>query len=661
MTEELKKNIETIAIGKLPVGCLKAAKFRIPEYQRGYRWKTNDVIMLLDDLMEFIDEVKNETKETDEKKKSEEKARLFYCLQPLVVKKSEKYPSEWEVVDGQQRLTTLFLIWKAINDEPPYTLSYDTRELSKEFLKSPKAMQDEKGQLKRQPNIDFHHIYHAHKAILTWFNSDECKKTCFKKLLSDSTSDGRNVRFIWYQLQEGEDAVAAFTRLNVGKIPLTDEELIRALFLSSNKSSQVADQAFQHRLALEWDRMETALQEPDFWGFLSHETPPEGGRIRLLFQLCAPPPPKEKDKDHYLFTYYHERLTGKTETPADVWKEIIACFGQLEEWYRDPELFHLVGFRTSILGGDATKTLRMLLDEVNKKAKMDFAISLRNRIRKEFIGEAATVTVKAFVSELNFDTKIKTRQTLALFNIATILRNKGVVMRFPFHLYHGENWDIEHIQSQAGDRMAGEAQTLWLKACKNEIEHEVRLNPSENSESEERKKDKAKPLDSLLAVIDEFKKENSTLDLQRLEKEIRTYFREKETELADELLSAIEEYSKQNSTQTFVDLEKKIRQYFMEEDDKKNDLHSIGNLTLLDASTNRSYGNAPFVVKRTKILEAERAGTFILTCTRDLLLKVFSKNPGNLRRWDIEKDGAAHEAAIRATLETFFGEKGGTE
>ena len=90
--------------------------------------------------------------------------------------------------------------------------------------------------------------------------------------------------------------------------------------------------------------------------------------------------------------------------------------------------------------------------------------------------------------------------------------------------------------------------------------------------------------------------------------------------------------------------------------------NSIGNLTLLDAPTNRGYGNAPFVVKRTKILEAQRLkGTFILPCTRDLFLKVFSENPGNLRRWDIGNDGAAHETAICKTLQTFFGENGKTQ
>jgi hypothetical protein len=633
MTDELKTDLETIPIGTLPVGCLKAAKFRIPEYQRGYRWKKDDVTKLLEDLEEFIEEGKAAAKTTETVKA----LRSFYCLQPLVVTKSDEHPSEWEVVDGQQRLTTLFLIWNVLNGKAPYVLSYETRRHSEKFLKQPFPPNQNEKDEKRHPNIDFHHIYLAHKTIIDWFGSNEPLKTDFIRLLSDSNPNGRNVRFIWYRLEEGADADApeeVFTRLNDRKIPLTDEELIRALFLISNKSSQVADQAFQHRLALEWDRMETALQEPDFWGFLSHENPPEGGRIRLLFQLCAPPPPKERDKDHYLFTYYHGRLTGKTETPADVWKEIIDCFEQLEEWYRDPELFHLVGYFTTILGNTPTATLRNLLKDVKSPTKQQFASTLRQSIRTKLIGEAEATSITAFVSGLNFDTKLKTRQTLAIFNITTILRTKGVRIRFPFHLYHDTKvgWDIEHIQSQAGDDLGGDDREetpnrkRWLKECKTELQHDAAM-PSADSVQEEARN----------VVTEQMK-------------------------LAIHLMAEIDEFKNPGSSVKFPELEKKIRQHFGETESTDEQINDIGNLTLLDAPTNRGYGNAPFVVKRNEILKPERPeGTFILPCTRDLFLKVFSKNPGNLRRWDIEKDGTAHETAIREALENFFGEKGGAK
>ena len=54
---------------------LRDYSFYIPAYQRGYRWTTRDVEALLDDIYEF-----DAGTEANPKK---------YCLQPLIVKKSQ--------------------------------------------------------------------------------------------------------------------------------------------------------------------------------------------------------------------------------------------------------------------------------------------------------------------------------------------------------------------------------------------------------------------------------------------------------------------------------------------------------------------------------------------------------------------------------------------
>lgn len=590
----MPQSIGTIPIASLPPpGLGMAVAFRIPAYQRGYRWKKDDVTRLLTDLKEFLDEGKT--------------GRPFYCLQPLVVKKVKRLPDDassqvelWEVVDGQQRLTTLFLLWKFLNGQPPYSLVYVTRERSKHFLDSI----SEKTQ-NEVTNIDFHHIYHAYLAIQHWFNNNSDQQDHFRKLLADSKPNGRNVRLIWYEIGVDDDAVAAFTRLNVGKIPLTDEELIRALFLRNHKGGTLADAAFQHRLALEWDMIETSLQAPDFWGFVSNQTGPEGGRIRLLFELCAPE--GTSIADHGIFQHYEARLKGAS--PKELrseWQRIVSHFELLQEWYRVPELFHLIGFLATILEKGDVSTLRKRLTEASHTTKPVFAKKLRSEIRKALIGGAKTVN--AWVSELDYQENSKRiLPVLALFNIATLLQTKSVQSRFPFHLFHGNAWDLEHVQSQAGDGLGDrKLQLEWLKACEDELVKEA--NPQ-----------------------------------------------------CQQMLEEIRLFRNNVSGLVFEDLEKAIRECF-EERDSNGDLHGIGNLTLLDSSTNRAYGNAPFVVKRAQILEEERLkGTFILPCTRDLFLKVFSKDPGNLRRWDLAKDGASHEVAICEALESFFSGKGGAE
>lgn len=575
------------SVGTIPIAKLPATRdggtvsFRIPDYQRGYRWTANDVTRLLDDLDKFIGEGDD--------------GRPFYCLQPLVVKRDDA-DGGWEVVDGQQRLTTLFLLWRFLNRSSPYRLSYDTRSRSAEFLEnvSAKARSD-------VTNIDFHHIYYAHQAIWEFFRDDESKKTAFRRLLSDTDLDGRNVRFIWYELGD-EDAVAAFTRLNVGKIPLTDEELIRALFLRNPSGGPLAISAFQHRLALEWDRIETALQAPDFWGFLSGQSPPEGSRIRLLLELCAPEETATTDRG--IFQHFEAKLkkAGPEELQKE-WQEIVSRFELLQEWHDDLVTFHLVGFIATILNDTSKSPLRRLLEAAAVKTKSSFVAGLRSEIRSNLMGGK---NVSEFVASLDYiDNAEPIRPTLVLFNIAALLRCNGIETRFPFHLYHDPNngWDLEHVQSQAGDGLGDEkSRREWLEACA------VALREESGPERDKR-----------LAQIETFREKGQNFDI----------------------------------------LEKSIRQYF-DESDSSGDLHGIGNLTLLDRSTNRAYGNAPFVVKRAEILKAERGGRFLLPCTRDLFLKVFSKNPGNLRRWNLEEDGAAHEKAICQALETFFDGKGGS-
>ena len=78
------------------VGDIKG-EFFVPSYQRGYRWGADEVTRMLDDIY------------ANGMKKNKGK----YCLQPVVVRKKGK---AYELVDGQQRLTTLYLIYRYIRN-----------------------------------------------------------------------------------------------------------------------------------------------------------------------------------------------------------------------------------------------------------------------------------------------------------------------------------------------------------------------------------------------------------------------------------------------------------------------------------------------------------------------------------------------------------------
>lgn len=107
-----------------PVKDLLGMNFFIPDYQRGYRWTKQQALDLLNDILHFA--ANNE--------KGEEE---IYCIQPLVVQRKEveilekiktatsvaeveKYlKGSWNVVDGQQRLTTIHIILSALGNSSP--------------------------------------------------------------------------------------------------------------------------------------------------------------------------------------------------------------------------------------------------------------------------------------------------------------------------------------------------------------------------------------------------------------------------------------------------------------------------------------------------------------------------------------------------------------
>jgi Protein of unknown function DUF262 len=112
-------------------------------------WGREEVTRLLDDI-------------------SESSGRKYF-LQPVVVKLRDD--GKWELVDGQQRLTTLLLILRYINEHlptvrPKYSLEYETRPGSADYLDHPAAEQS-------QDNIDFFHIFGAFSRIREWFESHD--------------------------------------------------------------------------------------------------------------------------------------------------------------------------------------------------------------------------------------------------------------------------------------------------------------------------------------------------------------------------------------------------------------------------------------------------------------------------------------------------------
>ena len=396
-------------------------KFYIPSFQRGYRWGQDEVTRLLDDVNS------NGTKN--------------YCLQPVVVRRKE---DSYELIDGQQRLTTLFLIYKYMNisssgflDEPKFTLIYETREKSEEFL----ATLDRS---KKEENIDYWFMCDAYETIEKWFSNKDKKST----LTNINKYFDENIKIIWYEVDENDDAIALFTRLNIGKIPLTSAELVKAMFLSRDNNSEM-DREKQEEISLQWDNIEKELHNNSLWYFLTnHSNVKYQTRIDLILDLISGKPADNKEK-YYTFFYFDN--LNKEENLNEIWKEIQHTFLILKDWYEDHELYHKIGY----LIASNTKSLqdifvlsRRIIDGKGI-TKKQFKSELDVYIRK-------SVALNGNYSELSYEKTAdyaKISRLLLLFNVESVRQNGEQTHWFPFEKFKFQksskvSWSLEHIHAQ---------------------------------------------------------------------------------------------------------------------------------------------------------------------------------------------------------------------
>lgn len=230
----------------------------------------------------------------------------FYCLQPLVVveRKAESLVSlpehvkekgtvVYEVVDGQQRLTTLFLLIHYFNEQyrgknklTTPQLHFETREGSAAALEGVQI--DTNGAVvfgnagcQLTQSIDFWHIQHAYEYIHLWCENNLATELqgSFQDFVLDRT------KVIWYAVDASQDVIKVFERNNVGKIALTDAELIKAQMLQRNRQGDINALRQQLEIAREWDEMENALRQESLWAFLYGGEVAPVNRIEKLFAL----------------------------------------------------------------------------------------------------------------------------------------------------------------------------------------------------------------------------------------------------------------------------------------------------------------------------------------------------------------------------------------
>lgn len=597
--------------------------FCIPDYQRGYRWGKQEVLDLMLDLWAFYEAYINQ------KEKS-------YSLQPLVVKKRQnetalldavhhatsitevkeilQLEQLWEVIDGQQRLTTIYILLQALGINPSYTLKYDIIEGSETIINHICNAKEEVC----SDDINLSYMYDAYKTIVDFLNRENVNQD-----LGNFTETLLNhVAFIWYVAGDEENSLDIFKRLNIGKISLTESELIKALFLSRDNFQ---DRPYRLKeIAKEWDSFENMLQDDKFWLFVqsdnSYDNPT---RINFLldFFLGYENIDKETGKDSVFRTYYKKYNDGSVSF-LGLWDGIKEVMSVWTTWYNDILIYHLVGFLIST----NTESLESLMGYYKSMPKSKFSQKLFDIIKTSYFSKNQFDIEKNYFTDKR-DNKRSTFPYLLLLNILTIIEQNEVMIRnkqyklgmnnkFPFHLFKRENWDIEHIDS----------------ATQNELE---------------KPKDQMEWIISVFSSLDD-EQQCKLVDISNRDSAFYKHF----------VLDDGKTRFKENEFDA-------IYKEMLELLDKHNVVHQetipewknkIYNFALLDEHTNRSYKNAIFSYKRSEIIDKEKGirhsykwdkiekkfvtspdccaeSAFVPPCTQNVFKFAYSRNPESFQEW----------------------------
>lgn len=669
-------------------------KFVVPLYQRGYRWDGQQVKDLLEDIDAFMQNQKVHKNESSDKLFSQ--ADDFYCLQPLAVKEIVKSKNDflnqlpkspnvdvlhetrkaidnsvcWEVIDGQQRLTTIFIILHYLNVPQYFDIEFNRwknvsgtgkgeenlANVVSEVAKKIEGSNGNNDEDQDKVSIDCWHISTTYKEIIKFFDkkSDD-EKSKFRDTLLNK------VQFIWYESDE-EDPVKVFTRLNIGKISLTNSELIKALFLNRSNFAGADFEKIRLRqmeIASRWDEIETTLQNDEFWMFIHEQDFDKPTRIDLIFDLISDTrrldkymPIFEKMKEDYrdekigkdkfrTFRYFNEYFKSKEARCAadkdritlieQCWKEVDLLFAAFREWFEDLCFYHYVGF---LVACDYPIKNIVCWWQKSSGTKENFVSWLKAEIVKKV--QNCKDLRMSYQFEPNDPKRVQCRPLLLLHNIQCVINQNtnetakygiATFYKFPFHLFKAEKWNVEHIDSNTENSLDNEKdREEWLKSAWCFLRDE-----------EVRKK-----------IIKYFSRDVSDRDFEGLHQEVLRL----------------------------------VIQSGPLDDKGKN---QIGNFVLLDESTNKSYGNAIFPVKKMILMGktqgvqyqfkekvendilkgfeivAEPLGSktdikwktaFVPPVTLRAFLKAFNPVSNNPWSWDAD-DAKAYRSNIYETLKEF--------
>lgn len=597
---------------------LRGKKFAIPPYQRGYKWERKDIVRLLDDVNSF-----NSDNELD----------LFYCLQNITLVENREY---FNVVDGQQRLTTLAVILSYLGEYHLIAgrLQYNIREETEAFLseyiyKSSRIREINSWEQLLEiasaagKDYDFQDIYYlfsAYKAVQQWFEMRNFPTSEMKAKILDCVK-------VIVNLPRNIDEQELFENLNGKRVPLDGADLIRALIITrvaKKEFGEFGDSIKQNVLINERRvRIGSMLDAINLWW--TDENKKTYFRQFSKEVSVADSNSVAFDNASYPINFlyklyalaYNEgemsiELFEKKSTEDGFLQELQMLQRTIENWYNDTELYHLTLF-SMIYAADGNKEKRIdrlsfkkLYEIWQTKNRRAFIKYLKDRI-------AQTDTFDELMEQVDISDKANEETALKeswydqkLVAVATLL-------------------DIIHLLALNGsDRLPAP----YFRAHKEDLEHIFPQTPIGD-----KIKDKSKQTQILYEYIEII---NNYLPA------------ESHISVSPEEINWNDKAWKESIKNLINNTVKKVIP-----------IDSLGNMCVLHESVNRGFGNDFFLEKRIDIMRKSQEGYFIRPHVYEAFNKIFyqrqndSINMKMMTRWD-KGDILARRKDIIGKIFTFL-------
>ncbi len=560
--------------------------YNIPAYQRGYKWTRKQVERLLEDINLF-----------------DANTGKFYCVQNITLVPNK---NQFNVVDGQQRLTTMLLLLSILGEHelikgklqfPNNSIREQTNNFLQHFILSPDKNHlenykswnqfiQEHSQFDLQ---DIYYLFHSYKTIHEWINNHNDVEKFKDKLL-------HHVKFICNNI-DGENEEKIFGNLNSKRIYLDGADLVRAILITRVNKDSISSKPDikyivrinERRVRIGWqlDEINNWWSQPEIieyyepWiklessGDIQFNT--SNHPVNRLYLLLAE---SEGCKDLNL------DFIENYSNPKQLYQKIIRINSTLKDWYNDKIIYHYLGFLFNQKNRIDFSFKEVWYKWETLKTRNDFKKYLLNTIKEEIFGKESIDQI--FEESKNwYEGDKKT-----LVEILLLL-------------------DIVHANKEFKDRLESNA----FNKKGNDIEHIFPQNP-------EKPKDKVHFIRFLLKY-----------DNQLAQHDILKRFNADSSE----------------STIGQVDdiINKRINEI---------PIHSIGNLVLLYDSLNRSISNRSYSYKRKRVMDYFNDGNFIQPHTLKVFARYFkdSETSGrDLEYWS-KDDIIENEYKIKNTLINFF-------